>query len=348
MDDQIKQWRYTIARSFTIKYWFSTDEVTASGLRSRVSAPCSWRRASSSSRRPSHLLCGGGAKHLIHIFRALLRDRIHLGLRHGDEEQHVTTQQVHCAVDHLRTHGGFGQIRDPENQRSPGLQASEQRSGAQVVRFARFSANLRQQFDHLAQVCRAAAGQQALLDRLAVGEQADAIAGEECELRQRHRGGAGMIEFGVFAQTAGSKGQSRIGTRSGDYARTHQPAAIEHDPHGLAALGLVLARDQVSAARTCGPADVAHVVAFAVVAQAFEVAPQAALARLAQLEVDLPAAREEYLLFFAGAQGGIDADGLLQGSFRPAFRKSERRAIANVELAGCAISALLRLYAISH
>jgi len=43
--------RYTMARSLIARYWFSTEDVTASGLRSRVSAPCSWRRASNSSRR---------------------------------------------------------------------------------------------------------------------------------------------------------------------------------------------------------------------------------------------------------------------------------------------------------
>ncbi len=63
-----------------------------------------------------HLLRCGGAKHLFHIFWPCLRNRIHLRLRHGDEEQHMAPQQMHSAVDDFGTHGGLGQIRNPENQ----------------------------------------------------------------------------------------------------------------------------------------------------------------------------------------------------------------------------------------
>ena len=151
----------------------------------------------------------------------------------------------------------------------------------------------------------------------------------------------------MFAKA--SRGQRHRGlcARCGHDARAHQPSAIKHDPYRLAALGLVLTRDQISATRACSPADVAHVVAFPIVAQAFEIASQTALTRLAQLQVDLPAARQKYLLFFAGAQGRVDADGLGQRRHGPTFRESERRPIADVELAGGAIAAFLWFHAIT-
>ena len=148
-------------------------------------------------------------------------------------------------------------------------------------------------------------------------------------------------------QTSNGQRHRRICSRSGHDARTHQPSAIEHDPHGLAAFGLILARNQVSAARACRPADIAHVVAFAVIAQAFEVAPEATLPCLAKLDVDLAAACEEYLLLFACAQGWINADGLLQRGLGPTLCETQRRAIAYVELACRAVAAFLRFYAIS-
>ena len=125
----------------------------------------------------------------------------------------------------------------------------------------------------------------------------------------------------MFAEASGCQWKRCIDARSDDYARAHQPSAVEHDPYRLAAFGLVLTRNQVSATRACGPADVAHVVAFAVVAQAFEVAPEAALTRLPQLKVNLPTAREEDLLFFACTQCRVDAHGLGQRRLGPAFRK---------------------------
>src|ERR1035438_3467134 len=87
--------------------------------------------------------------------------------------------------------------------------------------------------------------------------------------------------------------QRRFAFRDGGDTRAHQPAAIEHDPHRLAALGLVLARDRNAAARRRGPADVAQVIAFAVFTEAFKIAAESALPRLAQLQIDLAAAREK-------------------------------------------------------
>ena len=107
--------------------------------------------------------------------------------------------------------------------------------------------------------------------------------------------------------------------------RTHQASAIEHDPYGLAALGLILPGDQGAAARGGGPADVAQVVAFAVFAEALEVAAQAALASLAQLEIDLAAAREKDLLLLGGAQHRVDAGTRLGEVERLAQRSASPR-----------------------
>ena len=81
-----------------------------------------------------------------------------------------------------------------------GCKPTQQGRRAQVVGLAGFGSDLCQQFDHLAQMSRAASGQKTLLDGLAVGEQAHAIAGEQRKLRQRDGGGTGVVELGVFAQ----------------------------------------------------------------------------------------------------------------------------------------------------
>jgi hypothetical protein len=68
---------------------------------------------------------------------------------------------------------------------------------------------------------------------------------------------------------------------------------------------------------------------------------------LAELEVDLAAAGEEDLLLLAGAEGGVDADGLGEGGAGPAFGEAEGRTIADVEPAGFAVAALGRLGAVA-
>ena len=49
----------------------------------------------------------------------------------------------------------------------------------------------------------AAAGEQSLLDALAVGEQADPVAREEGELGKSHGRGRGVVELGVGAGLGG-------------------------------------------------------------------------------------------------------------------------------------------------
>jgi hypothetical protein len=123
----------------------------------------------------------------------------------------------------------------------------------------------------------------------------------------------------------------------------HEAAAIEDDPYGLAALGLVLAGDEAAAARGRGPADVAQIVAFSVLAQAFEVAAQTAQAGLAELEVDLAAAGKKDLLLLAGAEGRIDTHCLNERGAGPVLGQTQAGAVAEIKPAGGPVAALLGL-----
>ena len=187
----------------------------------------------------------------------------------------------------------------------------------------------------------AAPRQQTLLNALPVSQQSHAVAGVERKLRQLHGRGAGMVQLGMGVIRATAHIQRSALRRS--RAVAHQAAAVQNDPHRLAALGLVLAGDERAAARGGGPADVAQVVALAILAQALEIAAQAALARLAQLQVDLAAAREKYLLLFAGLERGVDTHGLLERRARPAVHEPQPGAIAQVEVARFPVAALVRL-----
>ena len=149
-----------------------------------------------------HLLCGGGAEHLVNSFGAGLGDGLNLGLGHSDEEQNVAAEQLYGAINDFGAHGGFGEIRDPQNQSAARLEAVQRRCGSQMVGFAGFGADLGEGLDQLAKVCGAATGEQALLDALAIGEQADAVAGKKGQLGQRDGGGAGVVELGVWGGSA--------------------------------------------------------------------------------------------------------------------------------------------------
>jgi len=109
----------------------------------------------------------------------------------------VAAKKLHRAVNDFRAHGGFGEVGDPEDEGAAGLEAVEGGGGTEVVGLAGFSMDLGKGLDELAEVGCAAAGQEALLEARAISEQADAVAGVECELSQGDGGGAGVIELGV-------------------------------------------------------------------------------------------------------------------------------------------------------
>ncbi len=151
-----------------------------------------------------------------------------------------------------------------------------------------------------------------------------------------------------WTQAGLAPGLSLSAVRCHGHPRPHQPSAVEHDPDRLAALGLVLAGDGAAAPRRGRPADVAQVVALAVLAQALEVAAQAPLLRAAQLQVDLAAAGEEDLLLLAGAQGRVDAHRLRERRSGPALGQPQRRAVAHIEPARLPVAALFGLHAVAQ
>src|ERR1700744_4475061 len=105
---------------------------------------------------------------------------------------------------------------------------------------------------------RTPARQYELLGVAPIREKPNTIAGCKRNLRQRQRSGRGLIQLGITTHTAAL-----------------QAARVEDNPDGLALLHFVEPRDQRAA--TCGgsPADVADLVAFEVIAQAFKIATQA-------------------------------------------------------------------------
>ena len=153
---------------------------------------------------------------------------------------------------------------------------------------------------------------------------------------QRDRRGAGVI------QLAAGRPAGTIRRLCGErHARAHQPAAVQHDPHWLAALGLVLAGDQAAAPRRRGPADVAQIVALAVIAQALEVAAQATLLRATQLQINLAAASQKDLLLFTGMQRRVDAHRLRKRRAGPALGEPQASTIAHIEPASLPVAALV-------
>lgn len=126
-----------------------------------------------------HFLGGGGAEHLIDGSGAGLGDGFDFGLGHGDEEQDMAAEQLHGSVDDFRAHGGFGQVGDPQDQGAAGLKAVQGGGGAEVVGLAGFGVDEGERLDELAEVGGAAAGEQTLLDAVAVGKKANPVAGEE-------------------------------------------------------------------------------------------------------------------------------------------------------------------------
>ena len=128
----------------------------------------------------------------------------------------------------------------------------------------------------------------------------------------------------------------------------HQPPGIENDPDRLATLGLVEAGDELAAPGRGCPADIAQVVAGEVFAQAFEVAAQASLTHLPELQIDLAASGQEDLLVFALAQRGINTHRLLRAAPRPSAPQVREASVANKQRSGARISALARFNAIAN
>ena len=97
------------------------------------------------------------------------------------------------------------------------------------------------------------------MDAAAVGDQPDAVASRERHFAEAERGIDHAVQFRAVAGTG-----------------AQQAPAVHHDPDRLAAFRLVDPGDRAAASRRHRPADVARLVARLVVAQALEVAAEAA------------------------------------------------------------------------
>ena len=84
-----------------------------------------------------------------------------------------------CAIDDLRAHGSLRQIREPEHETPPRLQAVEGHGSPQVVCLAGFAVNQCKRFHHLPKMGAATRGGEHLLRIAAISKQADAVAGVE-------------------------------------------------------------------------------------------------------------------------------------------------------------------------
>src|SRR5665213_3416046 len=190
------------------------------------------------------------------------------------------------------------------DQAAAALHVLEARDGVQVVGFGGFAARLAEEVDHQAQVERAGAGRQRLLDVAAVGHQGKLVAGRADHLCQHDGGGGCLVELRdgeqVGAVLLGLRLVQVLCARAFEVeGGTREAAGVEDDPDLLRTLDSELAGDEVAAAGGCGPRDVAEFVAFLVVAQAFELASDAAQAQAALLELDLAGAHQVELGVFA-------------------------------------------------
>ena len=170
-----------------------------------------------------------------------------------------------------------------------------------MIAFDRLGPRLRQHLEQAAQVPRAAIGRDPRVDAAAVGDQPDAIAGRLRDVGQRQGGVDGGIELGAIAG-----------------ARAQQAAAVEHDPHRLAALRAIEARDELAPPRRRRPAHVAPIVAVAIVAQPLELAAGAVLARPPPLGDQRLAAHQVQHVMLRRVEIRVDADRLLDRDARPA------------------------------
>ena len=125
-------------------------------------------------------------------------------------------------------------------------------------------------------------------------------------------------------------------------ARAQQPAGVDEQPHGLAALGLVDLGDELAAPRRRAPAHVAPLVARPIVAQAVELAPGPGAFRAPLLDRDLTAANQIQRLLPAFVKIRIDPDGLLERRETPSLDETPRAAPLQDDAAHQGVAALAR------
>ncbi len=121
-----------------------------------------------------------------------------------------------------------------------------------------------------------------------------------------------------------------------------QAACIEHNPHGLTAFDFENAGSELVAAGRGSPADVAEVVALAIVAEAFEFAALAALAVPALFHFNLSAADQVERMLASLFEIGENPHGLRNVRGGPAFSKTKIGLITEKQTAHSHVAAFAR------
>ena len=192
-----------------------------------------------------------------------------------------------------------------------------------MIGFGNFLMSIGQAFHDLAHVKKAASQAHALLNLTSINQQANAVAGVKRDLGKRKSGVDGKIELGQFA-----------------YAGAQQPAGIDDQPDGLASFHLKEPADQLSPPGCRCPADIAELITLAIFAKTLEFAAHAPLAYQPFFQLDLTGTVEENVLAPGFFQIGEYADGLFQGGFGPAFRKTGGALVAQVNVTRLDIATL--------
>jgi len=214
------------------------------------------------------------------------------------------------AFDHFWRRRRLGQVGEPDDQTAAALQRKQMLGREQMVGFVGLSMNLRHTLHQCAEVRDATSGGHPLLWPPTIREQRHAITRIERDLR---------------------KAQSRIDRvielRQPVDLRPQQAPRIEHKPNDLAALDLMHFGDELSAACCSAPGNVSEFVAFAVITQAFELAPLAGLPLQAFFQFNLAATDEidPYLLRLLDI--GVHTNHLCESCAPPSFSQAERALI---------------------
>ena len=257
------------------------------------------------------------------------RERRDLRLAQDPEQHDVRGRHPQRVLDHVGNASRVRDVGEPHDQRAPLLRGHHRRRGGGMVGFDAVGVHERERLDQTAQMHGAARGRDALLQPAPVREQPHAVAGGERHLRERQRRRDGRVEHRLRAD-----------------ARAKEAAGIDEQPHGLAALGLIDLRDQLSAPRRRAPAHVAPLVAGTVVAQAVELPAGANPLRAPLLDRHLSAANQVQRLPPPLLQIRIDPDGLLDGRNAPPLDEAPRVAPLQSHPSHRSVTALARRHVV--
>src|ERR1700683_3246023 len=174
----------------------------------------------------------------------------------------------------------------------------------------------------------AAATVDVLLDAAAIGEDADAVARVEGNLRQRKCRVYRIIEFREVHWLA------RLFNLS-----SQEASRVDDDPDDLPAFEFEGAGDQLVATGSGGPGNIAEIVTAAIFAKTLEFTTQAAMSPHTAFHFHLAAANEEQGVLLGPFDIGKNADGLRGFSDGPAFGETQDALITEEGSAEAGISA---------